>query len=170
MKKTLLFITFFLIASQTYADVIFTPIEYSGISYSLEAVSSSEKTTSSYGTTALWAGAGTVGSFFFINMPFWGVEISIEKRHYFKPKTYKGLFISAYMGIALMTDLHTLLDFGLVPGVKLNYKIRPSKNFAIEPYVGLSVPFAYCLTYNGLYFPLPVLTLGVRFGFNSVKR
>ena len=67
-----------------------------------------------------------------------------------------------------MNDFNNMYDVGIVPGIKLNYKIKYLNNIAIEPYMGVSVPIAYSLTYNGPYIPFPVLTLGIRFGLNYV--
>lgn len=151
------------------ADVIFFPRQYSLFCYSAEFTLSLEKSVKQKATNTLWGGVGCVGSFYYFNQPVVGLEIAYERRHYFKADLYKNLFISSYLGTALMTDFDNTKYIGIVPGFKINYKAIIKNNFLIEPYLSLSVPFIYDFPDIEGYVPFPVLTLGTRIGLGKVK-
>src|SRR4030042_7115409 len=151
------------------ADVIFFPRQYTLFCYSAEFTLSLEKSVKPKATNTLWGGVGCVGSFQYFNQPVVGLELAYERRHYFKADSYKNLFISAYLGTALMTDFQSSNYIGFVPGFKVNYKAQITKSFMIEPYLSLSVPIIFDLPdYEG-YVPFPVLTIGTRIGLGKVK-
>lgn len=90
---------------QASCDVLFFPYQYAGISYSVELICSSEKVNTAKSTTILWGGIGCAGSFLFIDEPVAGLELAIEKRHYFKSDKFKHFSVSGYIGGAFMTNL-----------------------------------------------------------------
>ena len=164
------FISILLIYSLTVsADVIFFPRQYSVFCYSTEFTVSFEKAIKPKATNTLWGGVGCVGSFQYFNEPVFGLELAYERRHYFKPDTYKKLFFSSYIGTALMTDFNKTKYIGIVPGFKINYKATLYKNIIVEPYISISVPLVYDLPDFEGYVPFPVMTVGARFGFGNVK-
>ncbi len=169
IKKSLIAFILSITTLPGSADVIFFPKQYSVFCYSAEFVLSFEKSVKPKATNALWSGIGCVGSFQYFNEPVYGLELAYERRHYFKPDSYKNLFISAYLGTAFMTDFNSTKYIGFVPGFKFNYKAQITKSFLIEPYLSLSVPFVFDLPdYEG-YVPFPVLTIGTRIGFGKVN-
>jgi len=57
----------------------------------------------------------------------------------------------------------------LVPGIKINYKVKIANKLALEPYISISFPITHELTrYNENYI-YPTLTFGARFGINKLK-
>jgi len=169
IKKGLISVILSITTLSGSADVIFFPKQYSVFCYSAEFTLSLEKSVKPKATNTLWGGIGCVGSFQYFNQPVYGMELAYERRHYFKPDSYKNLFISAYFGTALMTDFQSSNYIGFVPGFKVNYKAQVTKSFMIEPYLSLSVPIIFDLPdYEG-YVPFPVLTIGTRIGLGNVK-
>ncbi|MDO9579992.1 MAG: hypothetical protein Q7J06_05420 [Bacteroidales bacterium] len=169
MKK---FIILFILISKTISancDVIFFPQQYAAFCYSTEFIYNFEKAKNSKNTIDFWGGVGCVGSFFYFNQPAYGFEIAIEKRHYFQPDNYKNFFISAYLGSAYMTDFKNANYIGVIPGVKINYKAQISPKTILEPYISLSIPVMYDIKGSQGFFPIPVLTLGARFGLFKMK-
>ena len=69
-----------------------------------------------------------------------------------------------------MTNFSDRHDLGLVPGFKFNYKAQLSNSIVLEPYVGLSLPFAYDISNKLYYFPLPAATIGIRLGICKLKK
>ncbi|MBN1184799.1 MAG: hypothetical protein JXB49_21110 [Bacteroidales bacterium] len=170
MIKRILAVSIFLfITSSAKSDVIFFPYQYSLINYSLEFVYSYELAKKEKISTVFWGGAGTVGSFFYLDKPVTGLEVAVERRRYFKPDLYKNFFISGYIGVAYMTDFKGTKDLGLVPGFKFNYKAQLSKNLVMEPYIGLSVPITMDMNYQDFYVPFPMATIGIRLGITTLK-
>lgn len=167
--RLILIAILFLNSISALADVIFFPRQYSLFCYSAEFTLSLEKSVKPKATNTLWGGVGCVGSFYYLNQPVVGLEIAYERRHYFKADLYKNLFISTYLGTALMTDFDNTKYIGIVPGFKINYKAIIKNNFLIEPYLSLSVPFIYDFPDIEGYVPFPVLTLGTRIGLGKVK-
>jgi len=102
-------------------------------------------------------------------MPAYGLEVAIEKRHYFKPDVYRNFFISAYLGTAYMTNFNNTSHIGVVPGVKINYKAQLTPKLILEPYLSLSLPVTYDVHDSFVYFPFPALTIGARFGLSNLK-
>jgi hypothetical protein len=169
MKKILIAALFLFPALNAYCDVIYYPKQKSFLSYSAELVYSFEKVNKPKTTTSLWGGFGCVGSFNNFTEPAAGLELAIERRHYFQENTFKHFFISGYLGAAYMTDFNDISDFGIVPGIKLNYKGQLSPQAVIEPYVSLSVPLTWETEDFDSYTPLPVITLGIRVGLCNLK-
>ncbi len=169
IKRILLVLFLGLYSKIASADVIFFPRQYSVFCYSAELTFSLEKSVKPKATNTFWGGIGCVGSFQYFNEPVFGLEIAYERRHYFKPDSYKNLFISSYMGTALMTDFESTKYIGFVPGFKINYKAEITKDIIAEPYVSLSVPIVFDLPSFDGYVPFPVLTIGARFGFGRVS-
>jgi hypothetical protein len=170
MKK---FIIVFILISKTFAancDVIFFPRQYAVFCYSAEFIYSYEKVKKVKNTTVFWGGVGCVGSFIYFDQPTYGLEIAIEKRHYFQAEKYKNFFVSAYVGTAYMTDFNYAHDIGIIPGFKINYKAQISPKTILEPYISLSIPVMYDTKNKTGFFPIPVLTVGVRFGLFKLKR
>ena len=150
-------------------DVIFFPYQYTLICYSAELIYSQENIKRPKNTTNFWAGTGVIGSFLYLDMPTYGLEVAIEKRHYFKPDEFKHFFISAYLGTAYMTNFNNTSHIGLVPGLKINYKAQLTPKLILEPYVSLSLPITYDLLDSSGFFPFPALTIGARFGLSNLK-
>src|SRR5512133_1223872 len=116
MKRILIAALFLLPTLIAYCDVIFYPTQKSFLSYSAELIYSFEKVNKPKTTTSLWGGFGCVGSFNNFTEPAAGLEVAIERRHYFQENTFKHFFISGYLGAAYMTDFNLISDFGIVPG------------------------------------------------------
>ena len=174
MKKTTIIIVFLLFPLITYGDVIFIPYQYSLFSYSAELVYSYEKVTGPYKTNVFWAGAGTVCSFLYLDEPKYGLELALERRHYFKSDEYRHFFFSVYLGTALMTDRDFReKDLGIVPGIKINYKSQQYRKLVLEPYISLSLPVSFNVDqWNdwNMYVPFPLATIGIRLGICNLKR
>jgi hypothetical protein len=169
MNRILIAALFLFLTISAYCDVIYYPPQKSFLSYSAELIYSFEKVNKPKTTTSLWGGLGVVGSFSNLAEPAAGLEVAIERRHYFQENTFKHFFISGYLGAAYMTDFNYISDFGIVPGFKLNYKGQLSPQTVIEPYVSLSVPFTWETEDFDGYIPLPVITVGIRLGLCNLK-
>ena len=169
MKKSIIILALIIKSLTANADVIFFPYQYTVFCYSAEIIYSYEKAKKLRNTTNYWAGAGIVGSFLHLDTPVAGLEIAIEKRHYFKPDIFNGFFISGYIGTAYMTNFNDISHIGLVPGFKLNYKKNLSKKLILEPYVSLSLPITYDVKDTFFYFPSPALTIGARIGISKLR-
>jgi hypothetical protein len=170
MKKIFSILAFVSITLSAYSDVIYFPYQYSLLSYSAELIYSTEKVNRDNKSTVLWAGIGGVGSFFHLNQPTLGIELAIEKRHYFKPKDFEHFFISGYIGTAYMTNFKDISDIGIVPGIKINYKSQLAQKIVLEPYISVSLPISYNISDQSLYVPFPVATIGVRFGLCTLQK
>jgi hypothetical protein len=169
MKRIILILILTIKTMSANCDVIFFPYQYTLLCYSAELIYSHENIKKSKNTTNFWAGTGVVGSFLYLDMPTYGLELAIEKRHYFKPDQFKHFFISAYLGTAYMTNFNDISHLGLVPGLKINYKAQLTQKIILEPYVSLSLPITYDLQDTFGYVPFPVLTIGARFGLSNLK-
>jgi hypothetical protein len=170
MKKY--FIIPFLLAGSisSHADVAFSPYPFTVFCYSAELIYNYEMVKNARNSTSLWGGAGFVGSFLYPDVPpAFGFEIAVEKRHYFKPEDFRHFFISAYLGSAFMMDNEKVKYFGVIPGLKINYKAQLSKILILEPYLSLSLPIYTNLNRIDTYPPLPVLTIGARLAFSKLK-
>jgi len=150
-------------------DVIFFPDQYAAFCYSLELIYNYELIKKPKNTTNFWVGVGCVGSFFYIDRPTYGIELAYEKRHYFKSENYKHFSICGYIGLAYMTEFKYAHDIGLIPGFKVTYKAQIAQNIILEPYISLSVPIVYDVKESVGFFPIPVATIGVRFGLSKLK-
>ena len=170
MKRSLTTFFFLALSYISKADVIYFPLQYSLINYSLELIYEYEVIRSPKNSFVYWGGAGVVGSFFYIDEPTIGVESAFEYRRYFKPETFKNFFFSTYIGIAYMTDLEYNHDLGLVPGLKMNHKSQLSKQFVLESYLGVSLPISYDLDATSFWVPFPMATVGIRLGICNLKR
>jgi len=168
IKKNILIVCLSLYSLAGSADVIFFPRQYSVLCYSAEFILSLEKSVKPKTTNVLWSGIGCVGSFYYFDQPVYGLELGYERRHYFKPDSYKHFSISPYIGTALMTDFESIKYIGIVPGVKVNYNAQISKNLLLEPYLSLSIPLIYDIPNIEGYVPFPVLTIGVRIGLGKL--
>lgn len=169
MKKLILLFILISKSLPSHCDVIFVPRQYSGLCYSAELIYSFEKAKKVKNTTVFWGGVGTVGSFLYPDEPAYGLEIAIEKRHYFQPDNFKHFFISAYLGTAYMTDFDNSSNIGVIPGFKINYKAQITQRTILEPYISLSLPIMYDISFSSGYFPVPILTFGARFGLSKLK-
>lgn len=169
MKRILIVVLFLSATIIAYCDVIFYPTQKSFLSYSAELIYSFEKVNKPKTATSLWGGLGVVGSFNNLSEPAAGLEVAIERRHYFQENAFKHFFISGYLGAAYMTDFDYISDFGIVPGFKLNYKGQLTPQTVIEPYVSLSLPFTWETDDFDRYIPLPVITVGIRVGLCNLK-
>jgi hypothetical protein len=159
-----------MISFSSKCDVIHIPYPFTGICYSIEAIYSLESFKKPRNTSTFWVGFGHVGSIVeTFEKPFFGLEAAIEKRFYFKPDKYKNFFVSAYLGTAYMTDFDDFSSIGLVPGLKLNYKIRLYSTIILEPYMSLSFPITRELSKYPDTIAFPALTFGARFGINKLK-
>jgi hypothetical protein len=171
MKK---FIISFILISLSVAsncDVVFYPqYHHDQLCYSTELIYSFEKAKKTNWTTVFWGGAGCVGSLKSIGHPSYGLEIAVEKRYYFQKDNYKHFFASAYLGSAYMTDFKGASNFGIIPGIKINYKAEISRKLLLEPYISLSYPLSYDFKESTGIKPVPVVTLGVRFGLFKIKK
>jgi hypothetical protein len=96
------------------------------------------------------------------------LELAAEKRHYFKPDYFKHFFLSCYLGVAYMNNVEGVNLIGLIPGLKFNYKAQLSQKLFIEPYLSLSVPLTCDIKFQDAFVPIPILTLGARFGISSL--
>jgi hypothetical protein len=170
MKKAILIIFLLILSRSAKCDVIYFPYPFTGPCYSAELIYSIENFKKDKNTTNYCAGFGFVGSMIFTSeKPTFGLEVAIERRHYFRPEKYKHFFVSAYLGGAFMTDFGSFSSIGLVPGVKINYKANVITNLVLEPYFGFSVPITYELTKYRETLAFPALTFGVRLGFNKLN-
>jgi hypothetical protein len=169
MKKVVVLSILVSMTLTAWCDVIFVPRQYSVFCYSAEFIYSYEKVKKIKNTTVFWGGVGCVGSFLFIDQPTYGLEIAVEKRHYFRADKYKHFFISAYIGAAYMTEFKYAHDVGIIPGFKINYKAQISPKTILEPYLSLSLPIMYDIKARAGFFPIPVLTVGARFGLFKLK-
>ena len=167
MKKVTFFLLFIITSLSSRCDVI-TFGDF--LCYSAEFIYSFEKIKKPRNTTSYWGGVGCVGGLGYHNAgQSYGLEIAIEKRHYFQPDNFKYFFISAYLGSALMTEFESSSRICLVPGIKINYKVKITNKLVLEPYFSISLPIIHELTrYNENYI-YPALTFGARFGINKLK-
>ena len=170
MKKTILILILTIKTISANCDVIYFPYQYTLLCYSAELIYSQENIKRPKNTTNFWAGTGVVGSFFYLDMPTYGLELAIEKRHYFKADECKKFFISAYVGTAYMTNFNNTSHIGLVPGMKINYKAQLTPKLILEPYISLSLPITYDLLDSSGFVPFPALTIGARFGLSNLKK
>jgi hypothetical protein len=138
--------------------------------YSAEFIYSFEKAKKAKNTTNFWFGGGCVGSFFALSHPFLGAECAIEIRLYINPDEFRKFFISGYLGTAFVSNFKDVSSIGIIPGLKINYKIQKSPKAIIEPYLSLSLPISYNLKASVKNYTIPVLTLGVRFGGCKLKK
>ena len=168
-KRNILILIILFKSITGFADVIFFPHQYAVFCYSAEFTTSLEKTFKPKVSRVLWAGIGCVGSFYYFNQPSFGLELAYERRYYFKPDSYEHLFISSYIGAALMSDFKYAHDIGIVPGLKLNYKAQISKKLFAEPYISLSIPIMYDFKEKIGFFPIPVFTIGARIGLIKLR-
>jgi len=83
------------------ADTAHAPGNTGGPAASLELVCSWEHGLSERNTLLVWGGAGAVAAFFEDDPFAYGLEVTVERRHYFNPG-YRGMNISGYGGIAAM--------------------------------------------------------------------
>ncbi len=169
MKKITVLFILVTMTSTAWCDVIFFPHQYAVLCYSAEFIFSYEKVKKIKNTTVFWGGVGCVGSFIYFDQPTYGLEIAVEKRHYFQSEKYKHLFISAYIGAAYMTEFEDAHDIGIIPGFKINYKAQISPRTILEPYLSLSLPIMYDTKAMTGFIPIPVLTVGARFGLFKLK-
>jgi hypothetical protein len=170
MKKTIVILILILHSIASKCDVIFYPqYRHDRLCYSTELIYSFEKTKKAYGTTVFWLGAGCVGSLKNISQNSYGLEIALEKRLYLQKNYYKHFFLSAYIGSAYMTDFNDASNFGIIPGIKINYKAEISKKLFLEPYISLSYPLSYDLRESNGIKPMSVVTVGARFGLFKIK-
>jgi len=172
MKRTIIVFALFCLILPARCDVIFFPkypYPYSLFNYSVEFIYSYELAKKIKSSTACWGGFGYVGSII-LEEPTAGFEIAVERRRYFKSEQFRHFFISGYIGAAYMTNFSNRHDLGLVPGFKFNYKAQLSRSFALEPYAGLSLPVAFDMSRKDIYFPLPAVTVGIRFGICKLKK
>lgn len=68
-----------------------------------------------------------------------------------------------------MTEFKYAHDIGIIPGIKINYKAQISPKTIVEPYLSLSLPIIYDTKAISGFFPIPVLTVGARFGLFKLK-
>ena len=169
MKKKIVLLILISTTAAARCDVIFVPRQYAAFCYSAEFIFSYEKVRKIKNTIVFWGGVGCVGSFKYFDQPTYGLELAVEKRHYFQSEKYKHFFISAYIGTAYMTEFKYAHDIGIIPGFKINYKAQISLRTILEPYISLSLPLMYDTKARIGLFPLPVLTFGARFGFFKLK-
>ena len=170
MKKFIISITLTTISIASNCDVIFYPqYHHDQLCYSTELIYSLEKAKNHNWTTVFWGGAGCVGSLKSIDHPSYGLEIAVEKRLYFQKDNYKHFFVSAYLGSAYMTDFKDASNIGIIPGIKINYKAEISNKLLLEPYISLSYPLTYDFKESIGIKPVPIMTLGVRFGLFKLK-
>ena len=169
MKRVIVLVLLNTLSLTAISDAIFFPYPFTGICYSAEIIYSFEKVKKVKNTTTFWGGVGHVGSFIYRFEPTFGLEMAIEKRHYFQPDKFNHFFISAYLGTALMTQFRDAYTLGLIPGCKINYKARITKKMILEPYLSLSLPITYELNRHSDILPFPALTIGARFGLSRIK-
>ncbi len=144
MKKTVILLLLTIKTISANCDVIYFPYQYSLLCYSVEYIYSFEKAKKVKNTTSFWIGGGCVGSFLALSHPFMGVECAIEKRHYFKPDQFNKFFISVYLGTAYVSDLKDVSSIGIIPGLKINYKIQKNPKCNCFPHVD-DFRLKYCI-------------------------
>ena len=181
MKNFLLAVGLFFCFLSSKADVIYTPVTHMGAVVSLEGIASYELAFSQSNTLNFWGGGGFVfplGGFFH---PAYGTEAALELRQYFNKSSFQRFNLGLYAGLAYMNapELYrgSVVDryssVGFVPGLKLTYKLQLAPKLVAEPYVSLSAPF-YEEKFNEIFDQNSdagfVVTLGVRIGFNQVKK
>lgn len=183
MRKLLIILILFVQVNHvSKADVIYTPLRDFGLCFSLELIADYEIPFTKYNTFNIWIGTGAVSSIGKLQYPALGLEVAIEFRHYFKHNSFKNFNVGLYAGLAFMHNVPYFYGQGLrgrenlkgfVPGIKLAYKLRINKLFAIEPYVGASTPFYsdQSNSFNELFKSEPglIVTFGLRIGINHVK-
>ncbi len=169
MKKIIIIV--FLISKTVAAncDVIFALNPYRA--YSFEFIYSYEKVKKSKNTTDFWGGIGVIKSVFVTDITSYGLEIGVEKRHYFQSEKYNHFFISAFFNATYMTNFiyrqSSGNTIGIIPGFKINYKAQISHNTILEPYISLSFPLM--IESKVGVFRIPMLTIGARFGLFKLK-
>jgi len=181
LKTLLLAICLFFCFLSSKGDVIYTPVTHMGAVVSLEGIASYELAFSRSNTLNFWGGAGFVfplGGFFH---PAYGTEAAIELRQYFNKSSFQRFNLGLYAGLAYMnapelyrgSAIDRYTSVGFVPGLKLTYKLQLAPKVVAEPYISLSVPF-YEEKFSEIFDENSdggfVLTLGVRIGFNQVKK
>jgi hypothetical protein len=171
MKKFIISFILISISAASNCDVIFYPqYHHNQLCYSTELIYSFERAKKANWTTVFWGGVGCVGSLKSLGQPSYGLEIAIEKRYYFQKDNYKNFFVSAYLGSAYMTNFKDVSNYGIIPGIKINYKAEISRKLLLEPYISLSYPLSHDLKESNGIQPVPVVTLGVRFGLFKIKK
>lgn len=171
MKKIIVIV--FLISKTVAAkcDVIFALNPYRA--YSFELIYSYEKAKKIKNTTVFWGGIGVIKSVFVTDMTSYGLELGVEKRHYFQSEKYNHFFISAFLNATYMTNFiyrqSSGNTIGIIPGFKINYKAQISYNTILEPYISLSLPLMIESETKVGIFRIPMLTVGARFGLFKLK-
>ncbi len=155
----MLIFTISLFSSSLYSDAL--PPGYPFLSFLAEGVVEVETPQSKDFVGSLWGGIGIGGSFFYF-YPYLSIAVGAEERYYLNNKgNYQDWFIGGFLALSY---------WGVIPGARVGYKISRKNNLVFEPYVSLSIQPTYVYTYNGGYFyPFPVLTLGIRVGFDFMK-
>ena len=69
-----------------------------------------------------------------------------------------------------MRGFDNYYEFGIVPGLKFNYKAQLSKGIFLEPYVSLSIPIVLSIDFHLDGIPFPEATIGVRIGFSTLRK
>jgi len=137
--------------------------------YSAEFIYSLEKIKKHRSTISYWGGAGVVGG---LGRQFpgraFGFEIAVEGRQYFKSESFKNFFLSAYLGSSFMIESESVPRICLVPGIKMNYKIKFTDKLILEPYCGFSLPLVREISRYPDTYIYPVFTFGARFGINKL--
>ena len=176
MKRAICLFALVTTLTTARADVLYSPYMLNMLSYSIEGVYSLEFTLNPYSSISWWSGVGFLGSIIYPRyVPFYGVETALEARRYFKPDIFQGYNLGFYCGTALMKDpkdsrYKDSYYLGLVPGIKLTRKSFIKSKILAEPYVSLSLPISYKLPQRDDMPLFPVLTVGIRVGFNSLVR
>jgi hypothetical protein len=169
MKKCIL-VLLVLISFHVKGDIIFFPFSKDFCSFSLEGIYSLENIISKRNTISYWCGGGIVGDLYYPQNHAEGIEGGIELRRYFKKDSYKRMNLGLYVGSALMVTNSQSYEItkpqyylGLIPGLKLTYKINLYKKLHLEPYLSASMPIYQNLTDNNDSNPIAgIFTIGAR--------
>jgi len=137
-----------------HADVIEVSYYDGGISTSLEAILSIEKSLSKRTSISLWGGGGVVAMV--LPEPFEdynaGIEGTLEFRFYPKSEDMEGIFLGIYAGLGHMygshyDDYESIATVGIKICNKNIFYIRdPNSAFfslALEPYISAAVTLYY---------------------------
>jgi hypothetical protein len=170
MKKIILLVILITKTVAAKCDVIFALNPYRA--YSFGFIYGNENVNTIKNTTVLWGGIGVVKSVFVTDITSYGLELGVEKRHYFQSEKYNHLFISAFINATYMTNFiyrHSGGNtIGITPGFKVNYKAYISKKTILEPYISLSFPLMIYST-DFVVFRIPMVTIGARFGMLKLR-
>jgi hypothetical protein len=171
MKKIIFIVLLISTTFSANCDVFFGFAPHAA--YSFDFIYSYEKVKKIKSSTVFWGGIGVLRDGF-DDMTSYGLELGVEKRHYFQSEKYNHFCISSSLSTTYMRNIiygqFSGNSIGIIPGFKLNYKAQISRSAFLEPYISISFPFMIDLKHNIDFLEIPMFTVGARIGFVKLKK